>query len=125
MAIIQALWHAALHQREALADHVLGYGELAWQDARLAAQAPLRRVLWALAALALALMAVLLGSVATFLVATLPDVTWSSTPVLWLIPLAMAVLALFCAGAARHAPVVPPFQRLKAQWQADQAAINR
>lgn len=109
--------HAAsrlLAQPDWLLDRAQHYGALAEAEAALAARAAARRVLWALAALALAAVALNLAGMAVLMAAGREgQAAW-----LWAVPLLPALLALAAALAARR-PLARAFPALREQIAAD------
>lgn len=109
--------HAAsrlLAQPEWLLDKAQRYGALAEAEAALAARAAAQRVLWALAALALAAVALNLAGMAALMAAGREGhAAW-----LWAVPLLPALLALGAALWARR-PLARAFPALREQLAAD------
>lgn len=113
--------HAAsrlLAQPEWLLDKAQHYGALAEAEAALAARAAARRVLWALAALALAAVALNLAGMAVLMATSRDGSAAWGTHGLWAVPLLPALLALAAALWARR-PLARAFPALREQIAAD------
>ncbi len=114
---------ASRNYREDLLHHVASYAELAAVETTMLVQDTKQRVLWALAAVVLALVGFTLLGVAAMLLSTVGEGGLAAHPALWVVPtVALAGAALAALRSSLGTPGVP-FAALRAQLAADMARV--
>lgn len=119
--MLHPLFSVLVQRPDLLVDHLAGYAGLMQQEAGEAVGGWVQRAVAWLAVAALALIFIGLSGVAIMLGALLERFHWALVGV----PAAVLLAALVAYGVARRAIQKARFDDIRAQWQADVAALRR